>query len=115
MIPAMTEPTRKSRVVSINGRDVTIFELTDAQMLHLNRHGRLIDSAGVSTDAKREAMERAARIMDSIVAPEDREFITEQQEIGELTLLEMVKHAFGGDVKKAPPKVTRGRAKRTAS
>jgi hypothetical protein len=116
MIPAMTEPTRKTATVTINGREVTVYELTDAQMLHLTRHGQILDSPAASQDLKKEATLRTAKILDSLITEGDREYVVDQQEIGELTLLSTVKlvlEAFGP--KKAPTKVTRGRVKRTAS
>ena len=116
MIPAMTEPTRKSALVTLNGREITAYELTDAQMLHLTRHSQILDSPAASADLKKEATLRTAKILDSLIADEDKEYVTDQQEIGKLTLLATVKavlEAFG--TKKAPAKVTRGRVKRTAS
>lgn len=113
MILAMTEPTRKSAVVPIHGRDVTVMELTDAQLLHLGRHARILQATGVAQAVKEESMERMARILDSIVIEDDRPYVIGLQEEGKLTLMQMVEFvkAFSA---KAPAKVTRGRAKRTA-
>lgn len=115
MILAMTEPTRKTAVVPLNGRDVTVMELTDAQMLHLGRHARILQSAAIDNATKMESMERMGRILDSIVAEADRGFVQELQESGELTLVQMVEFVKAFGPPKAAPKVTRGRAKRVAS
>lgn len=115
MIPAMTEPTRKSATLSLNGRDVTVMELTDAQMLHLSRHARILQSPTIDKDTKMESMERMGRILDSIVSEADRDYVVGLQETGELTLAQMVEFVKAFGPKKAPAKVTRGRAKRVAS
>lgn len=115
MIPAMTEPTRKTATINLNGREVTVLELTDAQMMHLGRHARILQSAAIDKDAKMESMERMSRILDSIVAEGDREYVVGLQEAGELTLVQMVEFVKAFSAKKAPAKVTRGRAKRLAS
>lgn len=115
MIRAMTEPTRKTTVVPLNGRDVTVMELTDAQMLHLGRHARILQATGVDKDIKMESMERMGRILDSIIVEGDRDYVTGLQETGELTLVQMVEFVKAFGPKKAPAKVTRGRAKRIAS
>lgn len=114
MIPAMTEPTRRSTTVPVNGRDVTVFELTDAQMMLLTRHGKILDSTSVSKAQKEDSAMRTMTILDSIILDEDKEYVTNQQEIGKLTLMQMVEFVKAFAPQKTATKVTRGRAKRVA-
>jgi len=113
-LPGMTQPEdpgRETRVVSIKGRPIIIRKPTDAQMLHLMRHTRILQSDNVAIPQKLDSVERMALILDKmIVQQEDRDFLTGLEEEGDLELKDRLQF-IGAFEEQEPekPKVRRGR------
>ena len=105
------DPGRETRVVSIKGRPIIIRKPTDAQMLHLMRHTRILQSDNVAIPQKLDSVERMALILDKmIVQQEDRDFLTGLEEEGDLELKDRLQF-IGAFEEQEPekPKVRRGR------
>jgi hypothetical protein len=87
----MTEDTgRETRVVPVAGRNIVVRQLTDAQMLHLMRHAKILASESMANDVKMESMDRMLKILNSVVVQDsDRDWLVEAQENGDVELAEM--------------------------
>lgn len=110
----MTEDAgRETRVVPVAGRNIVVRQLTDAQMLHLMRHAKILSSDTVENTVKIESMDRMLKILNSVVVQDsDRDWLVEAQEIGDIELSEMTGWVNAFRSPNKAPAVRRGRAKR---
>jgi hypothetical protein len=95
MIPPMTEPQdrteRRTTTVPIGGHEFLIKELTDVQIMHLNRYARILAADNVAFDAKSEAMDRMFTIVHNCVMEADQlQFLIGLEENGDVTLRDLV-------------------------
>jgi|KBSMisStaDraftv2_1062788.scaffolds.fasta_scaffold494423_2 hypothetical protein len=124
MIPHMTQPEdraeRRTTTVPIAGHEFLIKELTDVQVMHLNRFARILAADNVAFDAKSEAMDRMFSIVHNcVVEAEQLQFLMSLEEEGEVTLRDLVifAKAFNEKPETAEPAVVRrrGRPRKSAS
>jgi hypothetical protein len=95
MIPPMTNPEvpaeRRVGTVPIVGHEFTVKELTDTQIMHLNRHARILGRDNVAADAKSESADRMFTILHNcVVDPEQLEFLIGLEENGDVTLRDLM-------------------------
>jgi hypothetical protein len=113
----MTQPEdggRKTQVVDVKGRPVVIRALTDLQMMHLLRHSKILQKEDIGLDAKADSAVRIFDIVQStIVQPSDREYVTELEETGEITLTDLVAFIQAFQDEEAPKPAARARRGRT--
>lgn len=81
---------RDTRVIDVKGRPVVVRNLTDVQMALLMRYSRILQSDSVQIPQKLEAADKMFVILDSLVTPADREYVTGLQESGDLELKDLV-------------------------
>ena len=104
---------RETRVVPVAGRNIVVRQLTDAQMLHLMRHAKIL-SSDIENMVKLDSMDRMLKILNSVVVQEsDREWLVEAQENGDLELAEMTGWVNAFKAPSNGPVVRRTRAKRS--
>jgi hypothetical protein len=118
MIPSMTQPEdraeRRVAPVTIAGHEFLIKELTDVQVMHLNRFARILAADNVAFDAKSEAMDRMFSIVHSCVVEADQlQFLMGLEENGDVTLRDLVifAKAFNEPAATAEPTVVRRRGR----
>lgn len=118
MIPPMTQPEdraeRRTTTVPIGGHEFLIKELTDVQVMHLNRYARILASDNVAFDAKSEAMDKMFSIVHNCVAEaEQLQFLIGLEEEGEVTLRDLVifAKAFNEKPETTEPTVVRRRGR----
>ncbi len=118
MIPPMTEPQdrteRRTTTVPIGGHEFLIKELTDVQIMHLNRYARILAADNVAFDAKSEAMDRMFTIVHNCVMEADQlQFLIGLEENGDVTLRDLVvfAKAFNEKSETTEPTVVRRRGR----
>jgi hypothetical protein len=94
MIPLMTSPEdrpeRRTKTIPIAGHQFLVKELTDTQIMHLNRYARILSGENVATDMKSEAMDRMFTIVHSCFAdPEQLQFLIGLEEAGDVRLRDL--------------------------
>jgi hypothetical protein len=102
---------RETRLVTISGRTIVIRQLVDTQIVHLNRHSRILQKADIDIPTKLDSVDRMFTILHSMVADSnDLAFLVEQEEAGEIELKDLLAFikVFGDDTEEKP-KVRRGR------
>lgn len=109
----MTENGRKTSVVEVNGRPITVKKLTDLQGVHLLRYWNILRREP-SLEAQGMATERMLNIIHSaVVDPMDLELLITDEETGTVSLEDLIGVIRGGDDEEkseAPaPKPRRGR------
>ncbi|HSJ75012.1 MAG TPA: hypothetical protein VK899_02335 [Gemmatimonadales bacterium] len=116
----MTSPdTEETRDVDIKGRDITVLELIDAQLLLLAREDRLAQKPDTDGARRLAAVGRIFDLLESVVVKEeDREYLLDLVVKRNLTLGDLTGFisAFQSDEDEQPKaRVRRGRppAKRT--
>lgn len=116
MTVASTEETNvpETEVVDIQGRDVEIRPLNDAQLALMAREVRIMSKPTFDRTRKMEAAAIMFNILESVViSPEDKEYMNELVVEGKLDLKELTSFVTVFNTEKeaapAPPKVRRGR------
>jgi hypothetical protein len=103
---------RETRLVTINGRTIVIRQLVDTQIVHLNRHSRILQKDDIDIPTKLDSVDRMFGILHKMVADDnDLEFLIEQEEAGEIELKDLLAFikVFGEEGTEEKPKVRRGR------
>jgi hypothetical protein len=106
------DPGRETRIVPVQGRNIVIRQLVDAQMMLLNRGARLLQRDDIDRASKLATVDRMFTILESvIVQPEDKEFLENLMAEGTLSLSDLTSFvsAFNEDQSDEKPKVRRGR------
>ncbi len=106
------DPGRETRLVPVQGRNIVVRQLVDAQMMLLNRGARLLQRDDLDRDAKMATVDRMFTILESVVVqPEDREFLEDLMAEGKLNLRHLMDFVsvFNEDEPEEKPKVRRGR------
>jgi hypothetical protein len=106
------DPGRETRIVPVQGRNIVIRQLIDAQMMLLNRGARLLQRDDVDKASKLATVDRMFTILESVVVqPEDKEFLEDLMAEGKLSLSDLMSFisAFNEDQPDEKPKVRRGR------
>jgi|SRR5262245_4719431 len=119
----MTNPEgpteRRIATVTLAGHEFSIRELTDVQIMHLNRHARILARDGVASEAKSESADRMFTILHNQVSdPEQLEFLVGLEENGDVTLRDLIVFAtrFAKEDSEPPAVVRRrGRPRKSAS
>jgi hypothetical protein len=110
----MTNPDeRRLLPVTLAGHEFTIKELTDVQIMHLNRHARILSREGTTGEARSEAADRMFTILHNCVAdPADLDFLVGLEENGDVTLRDLVAFVNVSNRQEAePPAVVRRRGR----
>lgn len=110
---AETTSERPTRVVNVQGRDVTIRQLVDTQMLLMAREAKILTRTDIETDRKLEGLDRMFGILESaVVNSDDRAYLERLMEQGELDLRELMGFVTSFEPDQPAPvvKVRRGRA-----
>ena len=105
------DPGRETRIVPVQGRNIVIRQLIDAQMMLLNRGARLLQRDDVDGASKLATVDRMFTILESVVVqPGDKEFLEDLMAEGTLSLKDLMGFisAFNED-QEEKPKVRRGR------
>lgn len=107
----MTDFGVETRLVPVGTRQIVVRQLRDAQYILLAREGKIIGSENEDAARKLKAASRILDILESaVVQEEDREYLTEMNIKGELTLSTLLGfiNVFTDEEK---PAVRRGRAR----
>lgn len=109
---AETSSERPTRVIDVQGRDITIRKLVDTQMLLMAREAKLLTRGDIDTERKLEGLDRMFSILESaVIEPDDRVYLEGLMERGELDLRELMGFVTSFDEDEKPAvKVRRGRA-----
>ena len=105
------DPGRETRIVPVQGRNIVIRQLIDAQMMLLNRGARLLQRDDVDGASKLATVDRMFTILESVVVqPGDKVFLEVLMAEGTLSLKDLMGFisAFNED-QEEKPKVRRGR------
>jgi hypothetical protein len=103
---------RETRLVLINGRTIVIRQLVDTQIVHLNRHSRILQKPDIDIPTKLDSVDRMFSILHSMVTnPNDLAFLIEQEEAGDIELKDLLAFikVFEDEDTEEKPKVRRGR------
>lgn len=109
------DPTPKTEVVDIKGRDVEIRPLNDAQAALMAREIRIMGKSGMDGKRRIDAVARMFSILESVVvSDEDREYMDDLIIAGKLDLRELTSFVTvfrddEGEEEEEKPKVRRGR------
>ena len=114
----MTQPENSDNrvaTVTLGGHEFQVKNFTDTQLLHINRHARILAGENIAWDAKSESMNRMFSIIHSrLLDSEQLQFLVGLEEDGEVTLTDLlaIAKAFreGGEEDK-PVVVRRGRGR----
>ncbi len=108
-----TKEAPATQLVDIQGREVEIKQLNDAQMALMAREVRMLTREGVDGARRLDAVARMFSILESVVVrPEDRAYMDDLIVEGKLDLRELtgfVTVFFNEDAVPEKPKVRRGR------
>lgn len=83
----LPEPEVFVGTATVGGRDMSVKTLTDAQFMTLTHEATLMQNPNVPTDRKLKSMDRAFRVLKSVVVEEDdMEYIQDEMAEGRITL-----------------------------
>lgn len=95
MIPGMTQPEEeevpRTATVTLGGHEFQVKNFTDVQLLHINRHARILAQESIAWDARSESMNRMFGIIHSrLLDSEQLQFLIGLEEDGEVTLRDLL-------------------------
>ena len=100
-----------TRVVPINGRDITVKAPSDAQIMLMGQQGQVAMNPKASAQDRMFAAGTLMKILVALVVDDgDREYIQDQIVIGELDMAALTSFIEAFRDKKKAPAVRRGRA-----
>jgi hypothetical protein len=109
-----TEEVKKA-VVDINGRNVTLRQLTSTNIMQLQHEATILQHDHIDIERKKKSMDRVFRILRSAVAEDDREYVEDLMADGDLDMQRLVTLVLRLHKENEPtqPKVRRGRTPRS--
>ncbi len=104
------DPGKETRIVPIQGRNIVVRQLNDAQYLLLGRDARLASREDTEGAKRLAAIGRIFDILESaVVQEEDREYLLDLTVKGNLELKDMMPFITAFADEESKPKVRRGR------
>lgn len=111
--PVPTDAGRETRIVPVQGRNIVVRRLIDAQLMQLNHEAELLQRDDIGIDRKRKGMDRMFRALLSVVVqPSDQEYMEDLMADGKLDLRELIGFATSFLTEQEAgqsPRVRRGR------
>lgn len=105
----MTEP-EETRKVPVNGRDILVRQITDAQAGMMLRDSRRLQREDVANEEKVKATARMFNILESVVIGEaDRDYLEDEIVAGKLELKDLLDFIRSFKDEQQKPVVRRGR------
>lgn len=105
------DPGRDTRLVDVNGRNVVVCQLNDAQLLLLAREARLAQREDTENQRRLTAVGRIFDLLESaVVQDEDRDYLMDLTVAGNLSLGDLTGFVTAfTDEQEDRPRVRRGR------